>query len=56
MTATGYRSDVYEIGFEDETFMRCTGDHKVMVRLSTGETSYKEAKTLVAGDDVVSLN
>ncbi|AMM44823.1 hypothetical protein SP15_024 [Bacillus phage SP-15] len=56
VAATGVRNDVYEIGFEDESFMRCTGDHKVMVRVSSGTTEYKEAKSLIPGDDVISLN
>lgn len=56
VTATGVRDDVYEIGFVDSSFMRCTGDHKVMVRVTPTETTYKEAKELIPGDDVVSLN
>lgn len=45
------REDIYEVGFEDGSSFRCTGDHRIWIE----RRGWTEAKSISSGEEVCSL-
>lgn len=48
---TGYRDDIVEITFDNGKSIKCTSDHKILLR----DCTYKKAKDLVYGDSCMPI-